>query len=317
MARATRSASGGGSPRHLLELSHDELGVIVDGLADPLQPVVAVALSSTCLGLRTPLQAALEVLKVRHEKAKALCRKLEMSCAEVRGAEKLYGNTRLVAADMATLGMILQTYGLPQLEKLYLNDNGFGDAAMQALCEGLGHGAAPSLLFLSLSNNKFGPAGAEALAAALGRGAMPKLESLNLSHNPIGNRGVAALAAPLRKMPALKSVLFRSCEIGDEGVASLVDNLGKDDFKALEILWLGHNQITDAGMVKIDAVIDAGGLPKINQICLGGNPASGAACRAVSDAVAKIFACAMQSTAASNAVADSDSDSDGIETEPE
>ena len=56
-------------------LSHDELGVIVDGLADPLQPVVAVALSSTCLGLWAPLRAALGVLKERHERAKALCRK--------------------------------------------------------------------------------------------------------------------------------------------------------------------------------------------------------------------------------------------------
>ena len=62
-ARATRSASGSSDDASrclLLALSHDELGVIVDGLADPLQPVVAVALSSTCLGLRTPLQAALE-----------------------------------------------------------------------------------------------------------------------------------------------------------------------------------------------------------------------------------------------------------------
>ena len=41
MASATHSASDSSS-RHLLELSHDELGVIVDGLADPLQPVVAV-----------------------------------------------------------------------------------------------------------------------------------------------------------------------------------------------------------------------------------------------------------------------------------
>ena len=63
-------------------LSHDELGVIVDGLADPLQPVVAVALSSTCLGLRTPLGAALEVLKERYERVKALCR----STSELRGA---------------------------------------------------------------------------------------------------------------------------------------------------------------------------------------------------------------------------------------
>jgi len=89
-ARATRSASRAAAHTALSErirdaeaaatgplgaLSHDELGVIFDGLADPLQPVVAVALSSTCLGLRTPLLAALELLQQRHEKADALCRK--------------------------------------------------------------------------------------------------------------------------------------------------------------------------------------------------------------------------------------------------
>ena len=82
-ARATHSASGAASSGDdasscflfLLALSHDELGVIVDGLADPLQPVVAVALSSTCLGLRTPLRAALLVLRQRHANAVALGRK--------------------------------------------------------------------------------------------------------------------------------------------------------------------------------------------------------------------------------------------------
>ena len=86
-ARATRSASRKASASGssddasrclLLALSHDELGVIVDGLADPLQPVVAIALSSTCKGLRTPLQAALEVLKERHARAVALCRKVQL-----------------------------------------------------------------------------------------------------------------------------------------------------------------------------------------------------------------------------------------------
>ena len=68
---AARSGSGDDDSRSLLiALSHDELGVIVDGLADPLQPGVAVALSSTCLGLRTPLFAALQVLQARHGRAK-------------------------------------------------------------------------------------------------------------------------------------------------------------------------------------------------------------------------------------------------------
>jgi len=294
-ARATRSASGAASSCDdtsrcfLLALSHDELGVVFDGLADPLQPVVAVALSSTCLGLRTPLQAALEVLRERHEKAEALCRKLEMSCAEVRGAERLYGRGRLVADDMATLGMILRTNGLPRMKEVYLGDSGLGDAGMQALFEGLGRGAAPSLRSLGLNHNKFGPAGAEALAAALGRGAMPKLEFLGVYHNPIGSQGVAALAAPLRKMPALSQLLLSRCEIGDEGVASLVDNLGKDDFKALEQLLLYTNKITDAGMAKLLAALEAGGLPKLVNVpnMLLNNPASAVAVEAVKHALVK------------------------------
>ena len=179
-ARATRCASSSASRSSdddsrclLLALSHDELGVIVDGLADPLQPVVAVAFSSTCKGLRTPLQAALEVLKERHGRAAILCRKLQMSCAALSDAEELYWTNECFADDdMATFVMILLTNGLLRLQALHLPFNRFGDAGVQGLCEGLGCGAAPSLHLLNLSNNQFGPAGAEALAAALFRGAM-------------------------------------------------------------------------------------------------------------------------------------------------
>jgi len=269
--------------------------VIVDGLADPLQPVVAVALSSTCLGLRTPLQAALEVLKGRHERAAALCRKLEaglkvvkMNCVEMRDAEKLDWPWKgLTADDMATLGTLL--HWTPRLEFLYLSQNSLGDAGMQALCEGLGCGAAPSLRRLELFHNQFGPAGAEALAAALRGGAMPKLEELGLGNNPIGNKGVAALAAPLRKLPALKVLRVMNCEIGDEGVATLVAGLGKDDFKALNELWLAGNKITGAGAAKLVAAIDAGGLPKLvdHQFFIRHNAATAAAVQAVVDALAK------------------------------
>jgi len=57
---------------------------------------------------------------------------------------------------------------------------------------------------------------------------------VDLLANPIGNQGVSALTVPLRKLPALEELCLNGCEIGDEGVASLVDNLGKDDFKKLE-----------------------------------------------------------------------------------
>ena len=295
-ARATRSASRAARNAEAVAtgplgaLSHDELGVIFDGLADPLEPVVAVALSSTCLGLRTPLQAVLGVLKERHEKAVALCDKVEMSCAELRAAEGLdLTREKITDAGMATLGMLLSKW-LPKLQDLYVDENGFGDAGMQALCESLGHGAAPSLQQIDLEGNSFGPAGAEALAAALRRGAMPRLEVLSLTDNPIGSQGMAALATPLRKLPVLKRLFLSYCSIDDEGVASLVNNLGKDDFKALETLALSNNKITDVGCASIMKEIDAGGLPAVRHVLyldLGDNNASDEATTAVADALVR------------------------------
>ena len=281
---------------HLLSLSHDALGVIFDGLADPLQPELAVAFSSTCKGLRMPLRAALQLLKGRHRRALALCRKFKMSCAELRSEDKLQGVGRLVADDAATLAMILQTNGLPRLRDLFLSCNGFYDASVRVLCECLGRGAAPSLFRLSLAHNNFGPAGAEALAAALGRGAMPKLERLRIGDNPIGDLGVAALVAPLRKMPALQNVDLAHCGIGDEGVASLVANLGEDDFKKLKQLDLENNLISDVGCAKLIAALKAGALPALvglfdldeaDRISLH---ASEAACAALDAALEKRFA---------------------------
>ena len=151
--RATRSASREArlteavATGPLGALSHDELGMIFDGLADPLDPAVAVALSSACLGLRTPLRVAREVLKERHARVLALCRNVGTTCAALRDTDVLLNGycMDLSADDMATLGMILRTRGLQRLVKLDLAFNGFGDAGMLALCEGLGPGAAPLL----------------------------------------------------------------------------------------------------------------------------------------------------------------------------
>ena len=258
-------------------LSHDELGVIFDGLADPLQPVVAVALSSTCLGLRTPLKAALEVLAKQHKRAVKLCSRLNLTCAELpdyvlEHERVVWVSTRLTTDEMATIGMILRRNSLPALVALNLACNDVGDAGLQALCEGLGRGCAPSLRDLNLGFNKFGPGGAEALAAALRRGAMPKLETLRVGNNDIGNQGMAALASSLRKRPAFTHLHLQDCDIDDEGVALLVGDLGKDDFKKLEYLDLNKTVfppvfspntkvITGVGGATLVSAIKAGALP--------------------------------------------------------
>lgn len=250
-------------------LSHDELGVIFDGLANPLQPAVGAALSSTCKGLRTSLWAALELLKKQQTQVKKLCHKTHprpMSCAELLDAERLsWSSKHLTTNNLATLGKMLPNW-LPSLERVELAMNGIGDAGIDALCDGLGRGALPSLRLLGLGGNCFGPQGAEALAAALRRGAMPKLEMLGLQGNPIGSQGVAALTTPLRKLPALRFLRIGMCDIGDEGMASLFADDGKDDFKALEMLEIGFNGITDVGLAALLSAINRGAVPHLVEL---------------------------------------------------
>jgi hypothetical protein len=85
--------------------------------------------------------------------------------------------------------------------------------------------------------------------------------------NALGNSRresyAAKLVCPTCKLPALLWLALGLCEIGDEGVASLVADLGKDDFKALRQLHLIGNQITDTGMAKLAGAIDGGGMPKL------------------------------------------------------
>ena len=174
---------------------------------------------------------------------------------------------------------------MPRLRHLDAAHNGFGDAGVQAMCEGLVSGATPSLLFLVLRGNRIAPAGADAFASALCRGAMPKLEVLLLCFNPLGKQGVAALAAPLRKLPALKELYLSNCAMGDEGVASLVKDLEKDDFNALTNLILDNNMLTDTGYATIAAALGRGAMPKLEVLRLRGNDAASAAARrAVGDA---------------------------------
>ena len=299
MAGASAGGSSDDDSRCLmLVLSHDEAAVIFDGLADPLQPAVAVALSSTCLGLRTPLRAMLVVLQQRHTKAKALFHKLMNVLQRHTKAKVLRfagggssrgpaGPSQLVLADLS-MATSLETRGLtadewatlasllpwmPCLQEMNFSyDTNIGDiAGVQAVFNGLGRGALPLLRGLDLSNVQLGPLGAEVLAPALRRGAMPLLKELRLVENPLGNQGVSALLPALKKLPAFELLDLGGCGIDDEGVASLVENLGKDDFKTIKLLYFDENKITDVGCAKLVAALSAGALPAIEALyCVAG-----------------------------------------------
>jgi len=293
MAEETSTGESSSESRcRLLVLSHDELGMIIDGLTDPLDPVVAVAIGSTCKGLRTPLRAMLAMLEQQHTAVKVLCYKLgrqtmsdsatKWSCAELRKVHPvlMFDNwdgrhKDFTADDMAALAMVLQRQ--PRLTRLQVC--GAGNTSMQALCESLGSSRLPFLRRLGLRPSRdkitLGPPGAEALAASLRRGVLPKLEHLDLSRNPIGSEGVAALAGPLRKLPGLKHLDLNSTLLGNHGMASLFADISKDDLKALENLVLdaqgkvSNNSIGEAGIATLVAAIDGDAMPRLESVEIG------------------------------------------------
>ena len=272
-ARPPEMADGGSSTAvatgPLGALSHDELGVIFNGLADPVDPGVAVALLSTCKGLRTPLRPALrEALRPMFKRVVELCLKVRVHWWELRTAESLgwHFNPTLTSDDLATLNMILRINGLPRLKTINLGWCGLSAGSIQVLCEGLGRGAAPSLEWLNLSDNQLGRAGTEAVAAALSRGAMPRLQKLVLNGNHIGDEGLAALAAPLRKLPALKDLELTACGFSDEGFASLVADIDTSHFRTLVRLLMHQNQLAAATCYKLTAAINSGALPALKEL---------------------------------------------------
>ena len=230
----------------LLELEDDLLSIIFGQLCNPLEPRLAVALSSASRGLQALTQALRQQLKADHEAAAALCLKLGMrgsaslaelgmrstflpfrSCKELHEAKLIHWYDKgLSATDLATLGMLGSVLPALMALVLYNKPSGApgapGPSGVQRLVEGLGAGALPAVKMLSIGNFHMGDAGASALAAALGQGALPRLEFLALNETAIGNAGLVALAPGLRRLPALETLSFVSNLFGDGGLAALL-----------------------------------------------------------------------------------------------
>ena len=277
----------------LLELSHDEVGVVGTELCDALRPLLAVHLSSTAKGLRAAMGPLLLRLKQRHVEATvlaALCGKKRLE--QLRDATYLFLGSQsqrpLTLAHWRTLGDLARGASLQNLRWISLEGSDNGDEGVALLGAGLRESrrGLPCLCHLSLENAHIGPQGAAALATGLTERAVPSLTILSLCDNQIGDAGLAALANVLSQLPILQQLYLIKNQITDRGLASLLAPPAARRLASLEFFYLNDNQITDKGCAALVAAIRSTVLPLLTKILLSDNPASGPAQQAVTSAVA-------------------------------
>ena len=186
---------------HLLDLSHDEVSIVTHELCDPLQPLLAVHLSSTAKGLRVPMQEQLAELQQQRQQAAALAALVNRSCAALCHSTSLYFGVqyerRLTLAHWRTLGTLLRCGSLPRLRVLVVYQSENGDEGVPLLAAGLRRRGLPLLYQLGLDNAQMGTQGATALASTLTMRVLPSLETIGLAGNQIGDTGLGWPPWPL------------------------------------------------------------------------------------------------------------------------
>ncbi|KAK9822823.1 hypothetical protein WJX81_005289 [Elliptochloris bilobata] len=129
----------------------------------------------------------------------------------------LSGNT--MTADAAP-GLAQALRGQQGLRALYLNDAGLGDEGVAAIAEALAEGSI-ELEELELAFNDLTEDGAASLAAALWRRVLPALQELDLCQNQIRRAGALAVAKAVAAAKGLRLLALDENEISDAGVDHL------------------------------------------------------------------------------------------------
>lgn len=304
--RRAPTAAAAGMSIGFLELSHDVLAIVTQELCDPLQPLLAVHLSSTAKGLRVPMAAQLAELKrqffgvqalaslwgaslaLRHaatgqrmsvaSPAHRAVMALRSSCAGLRDATELvfefpqWSKQRFALASWRTLGTLVRCGSLRGLRELSVkgSEDG-GDEGVALVAAALRGGSLPFLALLTLDDAGIGPHGASALAAALTKLAVPSLMGLDLSNNQVGDEGLAALAPALRQLPQFRALRLYSNALTDEGLAAVFAPPTEGAVASLEDLdLLANDQITDAGRAALASALRSGALPMLKTLHLLG-----------------------------------------------
>ena len=257
----------------LLQLSHDEVGVVAHELCDPLLPLLAVNLGSTAKGLRVPMQAALAQLRQQHEDIEAFVALTgSTTVAQLSDETELeLGSNHgrpLTLAHWGALGTLIGCGALPMLTHLHIDGDLSGNEGVVLLAAELSRRSLPSLHSLRLESAQIGDLAACALASALTKRAMPTIWELLISPNQIGNVGIVALAPVLRQLPQLTHLTMWGNQISDEGLAALIAQPMKGVFESLESLDLCQSKITDAGYAAFAAVLRSGALPELKEVDL-------------------------------------------------
>ena len=248
--------------------SHDLVPKLAAELNNPLGPQPAIHLSGTAKGLRRPMQAPLAQLRARHVEARALAARIGMeSHVVLRDVEDLrLGRTQdapLALTHWRTLGMLIGCRSMLRLQVIEVYSSHTGAEGLASFAAGVCDGGLPWLTGLFLCLAHIGPRTAAALAAALTHRTLPSLAHLGLPNNPLGNAGLAALAPALRQLPTLQTLSLTNTSIGDEGLAALVAPPTAGVLGSLVSLYIGGNEITDAGCATLASSLRGGALPAL------------------------------------------------------
>jgi len=139
------------------------------------------------------------------------------------------------------------------LKSISLYHNSIGTDGAEAIAAALSENT--TVESLGLGSNRIGDDGAKSMASALERNAT--LRELYIGNNAIGDDGAKALSASLKKNATLTKLNLYDNSMGDDSARSIRDALINDN-KALKNISLRENDIDDALLDEIDAVLGLG-----------------------------------------------------------
>jgi hypothetical protein len=200
---------------------------------------------------------------------------LEAAPARVRVEFWSEDSTSHGSTALQTLSVALHHGALKNLQDVYLWKCGLHDGDVVNFMDALeASGGAKRMEALIFEDSGVGAEGLCALADPLCRDTIPVLKELRIPHNEgITDVGVMALAEGLLKATHTFLTCLDLTNVGmaDPGLTALASLVHQGRLEQLKSLRFHTNgAVTDLGIVGLARAIDAGGLPMLETLDLGG-----------------------------------------------